>query len=370
MFSCGRTGGPEAGPIEIVAATDATSSNTLVRVTGLSGAELRALSAGAPGDELWPARFRISVSDSEIAVAGRYVVTPTAVEFHPSFPFDPGRRYSATFEPQRLPTPRRDTTVRASIVFDAPARSPSTTVTGIFPSADVWPENMLRFYIHFSGPMSRGQGTKHVHLVDDRGAEVADAILAAYADLWDPDATRLTVFFDPGRVKRGVGPNVAMGRAIVVGRRYAIVVDPEWHDAHGQPLKDGFRREFVAGPPAYLALNAHQWRISSPRRESRDPLVVTFPAPLDHALIERAIGLESPDGVRLTGQAVTGAAETTWTFTPGTRWMAGRHQIVALTLLEDPAGNKIGRAFEVLSRESSGPESPDPEIVRVPFEIR
>ena len=37
----------------------------------------------------------------------------------------------------------------------------------------------------------------------------------------------------------------------------------------------------------------------------------------------------------------------TWSFTPKAPWPAGTHQLVAFAMLEDLAGNRIGRAFEV-----------------------
>ena len=37
----------------------------------------------------------------------------------------------------------------------AAAAAPPTSVTHVFPSSDVLPENQLRIYIHFSGPMGR-----------------------------------------------------------------------------------------------------------------------------------------------------------------------------------------------------------------------
>jgi hypothetical protein len=198
---------------------------------------------------------------------------------------------------------------------------------------------------------------------------VPDAILAAYADLWNPEQTRLTVFFDPGRVKRGVGPNLALGRAIVEGRQYAIAVDAEWPDASGQPLVASFRQAFMAGPPAYDALDQRDWAVAPPRAGGVDPLRVTFPAPLDRALLDRAVGVRSAGGREVPGRIDVGAGETTWTFTPEAPWSAGTYQLVALTLLEDPAGNQIGRPFERLS--TVGPEpTEESDVVQIPFTVR
>jgi hypothetical protein len=368
--SC-RTGPPPAaGPIQISLTSDANSRERDIAVTGLSSKELGRLRDARWDERAWQSFLRVTVTDNAVdAIAGRYSVTDSAVMFRPRFGFDPGRTYTAALDLARLPTPRPAAVVIAHVRVDAqPSTAPATSVAAIYPSAAEWPENMLRFYIYFSGPMSRGAGTKYVHLLDEQANEVPDAILAAYSDLWNADATRLTVFFDPGRVKRGVGPNVALGRAIVAGRRYAIQIDREWLDAVGRPLVSPFRREFMAGAAAYKALTTREWRIATPAANAQNPLVVTFPAPLDRALLERAIAVRTADDRALAGDVKIGTGESNWTFTPAAPWRAGGYQLVVLTVLEDPAGNKIGRAFEVLPTDPSESSS-DPDLVRLPFTI-
>jgi hypothetical protein len=368
--SC-RTGpAPDAGPIQISLTSAASSRERDIAVTGLSSTELVQLRDARWDERAWQSLLRVTVTDDAVdAIAGRYSVTDSAVIFRPRFGFDPGRTYKAALDLARLPTPRQSAVVIAHVRIDAQASTgPAASVAAIYPSAAEWPENMLRFYIHFSGPMSRGAGTKYVHLLDAQANEIPDAILAAYSDLWNPDTTRLTVFFDPGRVKRGVGPNVALGRAIVAGRRYAIQVDREWPDAAGRPLMSSFRREFMAAAAAYKALTARDWRIAAPAANAQNPLVVTFPAPLDRALLERAIAVRTADDKELAGEVKIGTDESSWTFTPSAPWRAGEYQLAVLTVLEDPAGNKIGRAFEVLPTDPSESSS-DPDLVRLPFTI-
>lgn len=356
-----RRAGPAAGPITIEAVSQGSAAGNLIQVRGLSQSELDALGDARLDQAGWEALLRVTVTDDDqIAVIGRYHVTSTALEFRPLFPFDLGRSYTAAFDVSRLPSPRREPAVTARIRFAAPDRTPTTAVTAIFPSADVWPENMLRFYVHFSAPMSQTNGVKFIRLMDDAGQEVPDAILAAYADLWNDDGTRLTVFFDPGRVKRGVGPNAKMGRAIVKGRKYAIAIDRAWPDGVGQPLTGDFRREFTAGPAAYDAIDLDDWHLSVPKAGSTGALEVKFPAPLDRALLDRAIGVRLPDGAIVAGRSATLAHEQTWAFTPAEPWKAGAYELAVLTLLEDPAGNKVGQPFEVL---------PDTIVKDTPSEI-
>ena len=343
---------------------------TIVRVSGLSGAELRALKDARLDEPAWQTLMRVTVSDNDVApVTGQFLVTDDAVEFHPRFPFDRGRSYSVRFDPGRLPVPRSEAALDVRLRAGGPEPSPPTSVMAIYPSATVWPENMLRLYVDFSGPMSRGAGTKYIHLVDDDGREVPDAILAAYADLWNPDATRLTVFFDPGRVKRGVGPNVAMGRAIVRGRRYAIAVDQAWPDAHGRPLSAGFRREFTAGRgglrrPLDRATGASTRRRPTAARpwswHSRRPSIA------------RSSSARSACGrpMAATSRAASPSRPRKRAWSSLRRRLAARPlRVVAMTALEDPAGNKIGRAFEVLMADTPR-RATDPEVVHVSFEIR
>ena len=131
-----------------------------------------------------------------------------------------------------------------------------------------------------------------------------------------------TVLFDPGRVKQGILPNEKMGRPLAAGRRYTLVVDDGWQDAAGQKLAAPFRRGFRAGPPADQALDPQAWRIEAPFAQTRDPLRVTFPAPLDHALLQRALTV-SLNGERVTGDVQTEAGETRWLFSRPRRGVPG-----------------------------------------------
>jgi hypothetical protein len=362
---------PDAGPLQIALTPDVSNpSSRAVSVTGLSGQELKSLRAANWADETWQALLRVTVTGNDAAaVTGRYVVLSDSLQFQPRFPFDPGRSYSVRFDPARLPVPRAGPVVEQAVALPARASGPATEVTAIYPSAGAWPENLLRFYVHFSAPMSATTSGKYVHLLDDAGEEVTEALLDVETDLWNDDYTRCTVFFDPGRVKRGVGPNLKLGRAIREGRRYTIVVDAAWPDAHGRPLKASHRYEIRGGPPIERAIAVSDWRIASPASATRDPLTVTFPWPLDRALLMRAVGVAWPDGRAVEGDVGVARHEASWTFTPRQPWQSGEYRLAILTLLEDPSGNRVGRAFEIKEFEG-GWRPPQPERVTLPFTIR
>jgi hypothetical protein len=52
---------------------------------------------------------------------------------------------------------------------------------------------------------------------------------------------------------------------------------------------------------------------------------------------------------------------------PEEPWRAGPYTLVVLSILEDPAGNRVGRAFEI--EMLSTPREAVPEQVAVPFVI-
>ncbi len=320
-------------------------------------------------DEAWVALLRIDVGGNNSApVVGDYVVEREALAFRPRFPFDRGQPYTVRFDPKKLPTPRPSAVVEVTVSLPAPALEPSTVVTAITPSSDTWPENLLRFYIHFSAPMSRRGAIGFVSLVDEKGQKLSDVFLEVNANLWNSDVTRFTVLFDPGRVKRGILPNLKLGRAIRDRGRYTIVIDPAWRDAAGQPLKDGHRRDVRVGLPVELPLTPADWRVTPPATGTRDPLSVTFPWPLDHALLQNAISVYSAGEQVVAGTVSIEADETRWLFTPEAAWRRGPHHLRVLTLLEDPSGNQVGRAFEMKPGTAADPR-PRPESVTIPFVV-
>jgi hypothetical protein len=75
------------------------------------------------------------------------------------------------------------------------------------------------------------------------------------------------------------------------------------------------------------------------------------------------------DGTSLAGDITIDDSETRWTFTPEDPWRPGSYELLALDILEDLAGNQIGRAFEVDNFDTVD-KSPNPQTIRLPFVVR
>lgn len=356
LTGCDQGGASRFGPAPLSAVFDVkdTTSGPLVVVLGFSRDELSALRSAATQytDSAWQALVRVSVHDSTKArdvppVAGRYVVTDSAVEFQPRFSFDAGRTYLVMLDARHLPTPRAEAPVRVLLAELAGDRTPRTFVRAMYPGGDTLPENLLRIYIEFSAPMSRTSGLDYISLRDDSGKEVPAAFLPLDADFWNGERTRFTAFLDPGRVKQGILPNEQMGRAIRAGRRYTMVVDSAWRDERGVPLTATFRRSFHVAKADEAIVDIRQWRLEAPTSGTKAALTVRFPKSLDHGLLARALGVERADGAAVDGDVILGAHDTEWRFTPRAAWRGGDYKLVVLSILEDPAGNRTDKPFEV-----------------------
>jgi hypothetical protein len=262
--------------------------------------------------------------------------------FRPRFPLEPGLRYRAVYRDSGGATPFIE-------IFTIPkdVAGPATKLERIDPTADQVPENLLKLYLNFSAPMSRGEAYRFVRLMDEKGRKVELPFLEIEQELWDRDTRRLTLLFDPGRVKRDLVPHNETGSPLRAGASYTLAVDRGFPDARGNPLESETRKAFRVGPPDYDPPRTSDWRVAPPKAGAREPLVVTFPDPLDRALLDRVIEILGPSGERLPGTTSIEAHETRWSFTPSDRWKAGDYTVRALSILEDLAGNSLRQKFEV-----------------------
>jgi hypothetical protein len=181
--------------------------------------------------------------------------------------------------------------------------------------------------------------------------------------------TRLTVFIDPGRIKRGVLPLEEIGPSLQEGRSYTLVIRSAWKDSNGAPLKAEFQKSFRVVAPDREPPDPKRWQLQTPSADSRASLIVTFPEPMEHALALRLITVVNAAGHVVAGQPSLTDREQRWSFTPHTTWPRGAYQLVIQTTLEDLAGNNIGKPFEV-DLFTGVERHLQTATVQLPFEVR
>ncbi len=295
-------------------------------------------------------------------IFGRAERTESGTEFYPRFPLQAGISYYLEIRERDA-----EPTVFTFSIPKPPVK-PVATVTQIFPSASKLPENLLKFYIHFSHPMSSGDVYRHVQLLDANDLPIELPFLELGEELWDSEQRRLTLLFDPGRIKSGLMPRRESGAVLEEGKRYTLEIRDTWKDADSRPLKKSYRKSFTAIAGDGKSPVVENWGIKTPDAETLAPLEIHFEESLDEALVQRVIHILDPEGKRVDGDRVVDQSETRLRISPTHLWKVGRYQLRVESVLEDLAGNSVGRPFEV-DLEASEHERPERYVYRS-FQIR
>jgi hypothetical protein len=231
--------------------------------------------------------------------------------------------------------------------------SAAPQVVSISPAARSIPANTLRLYVTFDHPARGVVSTRDLRLLDNAGRTIDRAFMDFGQDLWSPDGRRLTVLFDPGRVKRGVEGDGESAAPLQVGHSFTVEVS-------------GKRFHYQITPAVRTAIIPKTWRLVLPKADSRDALTVTFDREMDEALLRDQLGVVDARGRLQAGQTTTSSSGRVWSWRPMHSWRTGDYRLVVGSNLEDVSGNRIG---EALDHEVGSPDAAR-ETVAVPFTIK
>jgi hypothetical protein len=311
----------------------------------------------------WADVLKVYASEDPAAPAllGAYARDGATVVFTPRFPPAPALRLRAVYQP-----PIGKPVVAWFGGVPEPERLPTTRVLSVTPSAAVWPENILRLYVSFSAPMRIGEAWEHIRMLDADGRPMGGLFVEIDQELWDPAGQRLTVLFDPARIKRGLVDHINEGPPLGLGERCTLEIDAFWRDAEGALLAEPFTKTIEVGPPLRSALDPGAWRLTPPATPA-DPLVVEAPHPLDAALARRAFTVRRGE-TTIDCEVELEQNETRLVIQPERPWEKGAHVLMADPVLEDICGNRIGRPFDI---DRADPAQADAEAhgAELPFEV-
>lgn len=206
----------------------------------------------------------------------------------------------------------------------------------VTPSGPTVAENLLRIELRLDRPLTAPLDMAHVALLDSAGAPIRDAFLDL--PLSDQSGKTVTLLLHPGRIKSGVGPNLALGPALRSGQTVTLRIDDP-------QLGPAVEQRWQVTAPLRQRIDPQQWTVQTVRHRSRQPLRVILPSALDGAAAAQ-IAVQGPDGQRVSGAAKLVAGEREWRFTPSHNWMPGAYLLRIHPQLEDPQGNRLCSAFE------------------------
>ena len=269
------------------------------------------------------------------AIQGKYTRVNNSLIFHPYFPFERGMTYivrtinaNSTYSYQSFQIGKKKMYEEAKVL-------------SIYPSASQLPENLLRFYVYFNTPMKKGQSLQQIKLIDEQGNIDNHAFMEFKQELWSADGKRLTLLFDPGRIKRGVSTNIEKGAALLEGKRYKLSISGDWKDVFGQELSIDVSKEFEVMKAYRHQIRINKWVTKEPKLNSYDTLLIQFNRIIDHALIQSMIKLVDDEGKQFTGHWEILEKERSMKFIPENKWRKGKYQIIIDSRLEDVAGNNL-----------------------------
>jgi len=306
------------------------------------------------------------------AVLGTYSISGDTLRFTPRFPPMTTQSYVARYDGAALlkRVGGRVRNERKTVVITgwSSAAPGDTRVVHVYPTSDRLPANLLKLYVLFSAPMRTGEAAARIRLIDDSGGEVDDAFLNVPQELWDPDKRRLTVLFDPGRIKSDLRPHEELGLPLQEGRAYTLTIDSEWRDANGATLASAFEKRFTVIAADRVSPAPSEWRIAAPARNTRDYLTLDFPEPLDYALLRRVIIVKRSSGEPIAGSIVIARDDRQWLFSPAQPWAAGAYILEIGAELEDLAGNNLTHVFD--RPHAPGDRTSPPKHVELRFNVR
>jgi hypothetical protein len=273
--------------------------------------------------------------------------------FKPRFAPVPEQSYTLVFNADKLAKllPGQHKLAQASYQltrYVAPVKLAKTTkVVQVLPLTATVPQNVLRFYLHFSAPMSFDNPYHYLSILDEHQQVVPDAFVEFSEGLWDKQRMRLTVFIHPGRIKRGVGPNVKQGMVFQPGHNYRLKLDKRFKDFRGVELAADFYKEIKVSAPVFEKVKPDSWQLTLPEPNTMQALEITPERAVDPALALRMITvLDKATQTEVQGNMAFDEQGITLRFKPAQRWQAGAYQLSIEQRLEDLAGNTLGWAFD------------------------
>lgn len=282
------------------------------------------------------ALFQVRLQESVDAMLGDVTTEEDHLVFTPVVPLTRGLVYEILWDNQiidKITVPTADA-----------SRAPR--LIAVYPSLDTLPENLLKLYVQFSHPMREGEALKHIALLDQQQDTVKGVFLDLQPELWNKERTVLTLWLDPGRIKRELIPNQQLGNPLLQGRYYTLAISTNWKDVQDLPLQQAYQKKFIVTLRDSVSPNVEKWQIKVPKAESGEPLEIILGEPLDYFLLKEAIQIVDENQVNVAGELAVGDRERKLVFRPRAPWQPGKYTLRARSILEDLAGNNLNRAFD------------------------
>jgi hypothetical protein len=292
---------------------------------------------GTMPDEAIERWLHIRLAGNTTVILGNYSMMDDSVVFRTLIPFSRGLQYEIWLKDQLI----------GKIGIPEADQGDKPEIRAVYPTADTLPENVLKIHISFTKPMQEGESLKNILLIKNKSDTLRSVFLDLEPELWNNEKTELTLWLDPGRIKRDLQPNKKMGPPLREGEQYELIIGHDWQSADGLTLRYPYQKKFVVGPRDDQSPDPSRWTINSPAPGSQDALAISFHESLDYALLANTIRVIDDSGL-VVKKTVTSISnnEREFIFFPSLAWKPGSYTVEIESRLEDLAGNNPERLFD------------------------
>jgi hypothetical protein len=280
-------------------------------------------------------KVTLSGAEKKQGIFGDLATEGNAMVFHPLIPLSPGLSYDIWQDDKLVGT--------VKVPLNT-GKAPQ--LLSIYPQQDTVPENLLKFYFHFSKPMRTGEVLRHVFILDHNRDTLHNVFLNLQPELWDTTGTVLTLWLDPGRIKRDLVLNRELGNPLKKAQTYQLIISADWKDNRGLALGKPYTKQFTAGDRDGEIPNINNWQLTIPKAGTDEPLIIKLNEPLDHYLLIENIAVLDNKGKMLYSQNITRDKDKVLKLTPLPKWQPGKYYLQVKANLEDLAGNNLNRVFD------------------------
>ena len=221
------------------------------------------------------------------------------------------------------------------------------SVKNLYPNSSELPSNLLKWYVEFSKPVNPTNIYDHISLIDNRTQKKVDrALLPLETPLLSNDGKLLTLWVEPGRQKRDLGPNKRLGKVLEIGESYTLIIDGNLKDAKGIPMKSDFKFTFKVSEADRTQPNINNWKFDLPKPNTKDALIIHLNDNLDYGSLTHNIKIYNNENNQVEGVFTVDSNNKKVMFSPFNQWKSKSYVLKCNKLIEDVAGNNLERLFD------------------------
>ena len=204
-------------------------------------------------------QMRLAKHGEQPFLEGEYILSNDQYIFRPLIPFTRGLFYDVFIRHKFF------------VEIEIPKDTTVPKLIGIYPSGDTVPENLLKIYLVFSTPMVEGHSLQYIKLTNEKADSLPGTFLNLQTELWNEDGTQLTLWLDPGRIKRGLIPNEKNGAPLINGNSYELMISREWKCKSGSNLENSFTKKFTVAERDGVSPDPDKWKLVVPENNTIQP---------------------------------------------------------------------------------------------------